>query len=36
MEKRPADMKGICKFIEKAVADSRQRVVLLLRDWAMC
>jgi hypothetical protein len=36
MEEQPADMEGSCEYIERAVADSRQRVVLQLEGWARC
>jgi hypothetical protein len=36
MEERPADMEVSCKYTEKAVADSRQGVVLQLGGWERC
>jgi len=34
MEERPPDMAGNCEYIEQAVADKRQGVVLPLGVWA--
>jgi hypothetical protein len=31
-----SNMEGSCKYIEKAVTDSRQWVVILLRGWVGC
>jgi len=32
--RRPPDMEGICKYIEEAVVESLQGVVLQLGGWA--
>jgi hypothetical protein len=34
MERSPPSMEGSCEYIEAAVADSRQGVVLQLGGWA--
>jgi hypothetical protein len=36
MEERPPVMEGSCEYIESAVADSLQGVVLQLGVWARC
>jgi hypothetical protein len=35
-EETASGMKGSCEYTECAVAASRQRVVLQVRDWARC
>ena len=36
MEELSPDMEGSCEYTEKAVADSRQEVILQLGCWARC
>jgi hypothetical protein len=36
MQKRPPDIQGRCEYVEKAVKDNRQGVVLKLGSWAGC